>query len=738
MTRRFTAIAARGTEGALAAEIAELLEIDVESLTIDAGAVHFESELDAAYRVALASRISSRVLLPLFEREVYDADELYEEVRRYLWERELDPETTFAIEAAIGARRRDLHARYVVQRVKDGVVDRLREVYGERPDVDREDPDVRIHVYFGETATLSIDLFGPLHRRGVRQPGAAAPLRENLAAAILRLSGWWTSEGPAGPLFDPMCGSGTLLVEAGWIARRRAPGLSPPGSPRPRLGGWKRHEPAAFGAELTRLESLELEQSPVLIAGSDEDEATVALARQTLRAAGLSQVRVRVAELADAEPPAVPEGQVGHLVTNPPYGERLGEVAELRYLYERIGDTLKARWGGWQAHLFCGRPELLKRVGLKTSARHPLFNGPLEARLASYAIRAAKGGGGAIGEGRPVGWRKLSPEAEGFANRVRKNQKALNKWVAREGIEAYRLYDADMPEYKVAVDVYGDQVLVQEYSRPRRVDPRDAERRLDDVVRALPELLDVPREQVHLRVRERQRDGGQYERRGRSGAQRGGSARHEPASSADTRFPVREGELRFLVDLGSYLDTGLFLDHRDVRGWVRDHVAERAEREGRQLRVLNLFAYTASVSVYAAAAGARTTSVDLSGTYLDWAKDNFRLDDIDPRAHFFIRADVLRWLEDERHGPRFDLVFVNPPSFSRSKSMRGDFDLTRDQGHLLGLARMRVAPGGTLLFTTHRRDFELDAGLARNATELTDLVPRDFRGNPFRAWRFGG
>lgn len=719
MTRRFTAIAARGTEVALAEELAELLgrPVDDPSLEPASGAVHFEAELGDAYRVVLGTRVASRVLLPLFVREVEDADELYEEVRRYLWERELDPDISLAVEVALGGKRRDLHARYVVQRTKDGIVDRLREVYGDRPDIDRDDPDLRVHVHFADTATVSIDLHGPLHRRGVRQKGARAPLRENLAAAILRLSGWWSSEGVAGPLHDPMCGSGTFLVEAGWIARRRPPGFGPPGAARPRCGGWKRHDREAWDAAIASLAAAEIDRAPVSISGSDADPEAVELARRTLRAAGLPEVKVARRELAEASPPEVPAGQRGYLVVNPPYGERLGEVAELRYLYEDLGDALKANWGGWSAHVFCGRPELLKRVGLKSSRRHPLFNGPLEARLASYAIRAARGNR----EGPNVGWRKLSPEAETFANRIRKKRKKFKSWVKRDGLEVYRLYDADMPEFNVAVDIYGDHLLVQEYARPRKVDPHDAERRLDDVMRVLPEIFEIPREQVHLRVREVQRDGSQYERRG------------APQRDADDRFAVREGELSFWVDLVSYLDTGLFLDHREVRRWVRDFVAER----GGEVRVLNLFAYTASVSVYAAAAGARTTNVDLSANYLEWGEENFRLNDISVRGHSFVRADVLRWLEDERRGPRFDLVFVNPPSFSRSKAMRGDFDLTRDHRHLLGLARMRVAPGGTLLFTTHRRDLELASDLARDAEELPGLVPPDFRGAPFRAWRFG-
>ncbi|HJK92667.1 MAG: bifunctional 23S rRNA (guanine(2069)-N(7))-methyltransferase RlmK/23S rRNA (guanine(2445)-N(2))-methyltransferase RlmL, partial [Myxococcales bacterium] len=536
--------------------------------------------------------------------------------------------------------------------------------------------------------------------------GAAAPLRESLAAAILRLAGWRPGE----PLVDPMCGSGTFLAEAAGRVRDVAPGLSR------RLGGWKGHEGAAWSALVRdardRKDAAALR--PLQLHGRDADPEAVAMAREALLRAGFPDLPVQVQALEDQ---AAPEGPPGHVLVNPPYGERLGARGELVFLYARLGDVLKRRFPGWTAHVLAGEPDLLKHVGLRADAKRTLFNGPLEARLATYRIHA-RAPESAPEEG--PGWRKASEESQAFANRVKKNRTRLGRWAKRHGIHVWRVYDADIPEFNVAVDLYeGVGVVVQEYARPKKVDPMVADRRLRDVMLRVPELLDVDEKDVHLRVRAKQ-GAGQYGKRADEGE------RHE----------VIEAGLRFGVNLTDYLDTGLFADQRELRARAAEAAGERGGEEGGGARFLNLFAYTCSASVHAAARGASTTSVDLSRTYLDWGEESFRRNGLDPAAHAFVRADVERFLADVGSA-RWDVIYLNPPSFSRSKAMEGDFVVARDHGPLIEAAMKALAPGGVLFFSTHARGFRLDDALERRF-DVRDIgrevVPRDFQRSPFRAY----
>jgi 23S rRNA (guanine2445-N2)-methyltransferase / 23S rRNA (guanine2069-N7)-methyltransferase len=335
----------------------------------------------------------------------------------------------------------------------------------------------------------------------------------------------------------------------------------------------------------------------------------------------------------------------------------------------------------------------------------------------------------------------MNAGAEMLANRLRKNRRLLGGWATREGITCYRLYDADLPEYAVAIDLY--QALdaavlgeagqagpdarrhapavwahVQEYAPPASVDAERAAARLRDVGALLPDVLGVPPDHVVLKVRQRQRGLAQYERQAASGE----------------FLEVGEGGLRFLVNLRDYLDTGLFLDHRPTRAMIR------AEARGR--RFLNLFAYTGTASVYAAAGGAAsTTSVDMSAVYLDWARRNMTLNGLtDAGRHHFARADCLRWLA-EAPPARFDLIFLDPPTFSTSKRMgERTLDAQRDHVALIRAAVRLLAPAGLLFFSTNFRRFRMDRPALADLV-LEDLtaatIPRDFARNPkiHACWR---
>ncbi len=281
-----------------------------------------------------------------------------------------------------------------------------------------------------------------------------------------------------------------------------------------------------------------------------------------------------------------------------------------------------------------------------------------------------------------------------FANRLRKNAKHRRKWASRQGVSCYRLYDYDIPEVPLIVDTYEGRLHIATYDDQP-----------DELLDAACEALQVEQADAFVKVRRRQRGKDQYERMGREQAV----------------FQVAEGGLRFWVNLSDYLDTGLFLDHRQTRALIRDRVAGK--------RVLNLFAYTGSFSVYAAAGGGLVTTVDLSATYLDWAADNLRINEL-PEGDLR-REDVVQWLEASRE--RWDLIVLDPPTFSNSKRMQGTFDVQRDHRWLVGLCLERLTPGGELWFSTNARRFSMGVE-AEDWTGRT--VPPDFKQRrPHRCWR---
>jgi 23S rRNA (guanine2445-N2)-methyltransferase / 23S rRNA (guanine2069-N7)-methyltransferase len=689
------ATCAKGLEAVLAEELKELGVADGKAAT---GGVYFEGGLEAGYRACLGSRVASRVLLPLAKFDAPDEEALYRGVRAIDWAAHLGPDATLAVDFTT-TRSRIAHSHYGALKTKDAIVDRLRDERGTRPSVNTQSPDVRINVHLAnDVAELAIDLSGEsLHRRGYRR-GGPAPLKENLAAGILRLAGWPEAARAGKPFLDPMCGSGTLVIEAAWMAAERAPGLS-----RSRFGfhGWLGHDAKLWKRILAEAQAHRVEiVAP--IAGRDADPRAIAAAK-----AHAERARVAIDLAVQPLEALAPVGdRPGVLVVNPPYDERLEADADL---YQQLGDLLRRRMLGWSTFVLSGNPELASHIGLKPKRRHVLFNGAIECRLLEIPIadKAVEIEG--------PNWRRArelpTAGAEMFANRLRKVAKHWDRWAEREGIHCYRVYDADLPEYAVAIDRYEDAVHVQEYQPPSTIEPHLAEARVRDVMRAIPEILDV--KEVHLKVRRRQKRGGQYEKQ----------------SEASAIKKVREGGHTFLVNLSDYLDTGLFLDHRRLRAMIGEM------SQGK--RFLNLFAYTATATVYAQKGGARsTTSVDLSNTYLDWARENFRLNGMDGEL---LRADVLEYLPSEKR--RFDLIFMAPPTFSNSKGMESTLDVQRDHVQLIEGAARLLAPGGVLLFSNHFRRFKMAPDIMREGLTAENLtnktIPKDFGRNPriHNAWK---
>lgn len=700
-----------GLESVLAGELRALRAGRVRE---QRAGVSFIADLESASRVLLWSRVASRVLLRVAEVDAPDPDALYEALLGVAWEDHIPAEGTLAVDV-VASRSPISHTGFATLRVKDAIVDRLRERSGKRPDIDTVRPDVRVNVALrGTRATVSIDLAGDgLHRRGYRAPGeqAAAPLKENLAAGVLLLAEWPRIAREGGAFVDPMCGSGTLVLEAAGLACDLAPGL---GRDYFGMDGWLGRDGDVWQrvvSDATERMRDGIAHAPGLL-GSDLDTRALKLATASASRAGLAAVvRFEKRDALRAVPP--PGAETGLVAFNPPYGERIGEVADLRALYAGVGERLRESFAGWSVCVISAASELVPAMGLAITAEHPAYNGKIPVTV-SVATAASVS---------PEGTEIVVSESEGvrqLVNRLRKNVRHLGKWARRTGVTCYRVYDADLAEYAVAVDVYhgagrdeGTTLAhVAEYAPPATVEPHVASRRLSEAVATVAEVLEIPASDVYLKVRRRQKGSAQYVRQ-----------------AAERRtLTVSEGGLLFEVNLSDYLDTGLFLDHRITRGLVRDMASGT--------RFLNLYGYTGTASVYAASGGAvSTTTVDLSQTYLEWAARNMAMNGFEGRSHTRIRDDVTAWLESpaaRKAGP-FDLVFCDPPTFSNSKRMDGTFDVQRDHADLIGLVLPLVAPGGTLLFSTNRRRFRFDAG-ALGDMEWADItaatIPADFERTP--------
>ncbi|PWV61657.1 bifunctional 23S rRNA (guanine(2069)-N(7))-methyltransferase RlmK/23S rRNA (guanine(2445)-N(2))-methyltransferase RlmL [Plasticicumulans acidivorans] len=710
----YFATAPKGVEPLLAAELRALGAADVREAR---GGVSFAGELAVAYRACLWSRTANRILLPLAHIAAGDADALYAGIAALPWEQHLDPQGTLAVDFVSSGTSGIRHTQYGAQRSKDAICDRLRERFGVRPSVDREAPDLRINVHaVGEHADVAIDLSGDsLHRRGYRSDGALAPLKENLAAALLLKAGWADIAAAGGGLLDPMCGSGTFVIEAALIAADIAPGLG-----RSDWGfyGWQQHQPQLWRAlveEARARRAAGLARPLPALVGSDHESRAIRAALANAENAGLhGRVHFETRELAAA---VAPKGAPGLLIVNPPYGERLGEVEALAATYALLGDRLKTVFKGWQAAVFTGNPELGKRMGLRAHKTHSFYNGPIACKLLRFTVDDAAFVDRDAADRRQrehTLQQALAGGGEALLNRLQKNLRTLGRWANREGIECYRLYDADIPEYAIAVDLYGEWVHVQEYEAPRSIDADKAQQRLQQAMTILPHALGIPAERIALKVRRRQKGSAQYERQ---------------ASRGDY-LEVHEGPARLWVNLFDYLDTGLFLDHRITRA----RVGELARGQD----FLNLFAYTGAATVHAALAGARsTTTVDMSATYLDWAQANMELNGLTGPEHRYERADCLAWLERARG--RFGTIFLDPPTFSNSKRMEDTFDVQRDHVRLIRAALRLLTPDGVLVFSNNHRRFRLDTEALADL-QIEDIsartIPKDFERNPriHRCW----
>ncbi|BCN94003.1 ribosomal RNA large subunit methyltransferase K/L [Thiomicrorhabdus immobilis] len=697
--------------------------------------VTFEGSLEVGYRSCLWSRLANRIFITVLETELESQEELTEQVAKVDWQKHMDEFGTFAVSFSGKGMGID-HSHYGALKIKDGIVDFFRGITNNRPKVDTDNPELRVHGHLNRNQlTLSIDLVGySLHKRGYREgQQVKAPLKENVAAALLMRAGWPEIAKQGGSLYDPMCGSGTFLVEAAMMASDLAPGLEK--ANHMLLNTWKQHDSKLWSSLIEEAEAREAEGLRNLpdIYGSDASHKSLDIAEEAIHNAGYLD-SIEIKQMTVEQGRRWGDWQPGLVITNPPYGERLGEIEEVKTIYKALGTYLKNEFEGWQGAVLTCNPELGMYLGLKAKRSHNFFNGAMECKLFRFDITpefhrepAVKGGANLVQEVSNVMPELASSEgAIMVANRIKKNLKQLRKWAKSHEISAYRVYDADLPEYAISIDFYqtedaGEWLIVNEYAAPKTVDKAKAKKRLHEALAALPEVFPtVPKEQIVFKVRSRQ----------------SGTSQYEKLDDSRDFHTVIENGAKIRVNFTDYLDTGLFLDHRDVRALVAQKSVGKS--------LLNLFCYTATATVEAAVMGAKSSlSVDMSKTYLYWAEHNLMHNKADTSHHKFKQADVLDWLKTESENPteKFDVIFLDPPSFSTSKRMEGTLDIQRDHVTLVNQALALLNPNGVLIFSNNLRKFKLDNEAfsnvnIENITQKT--MPRDFQRNSkiHQAWLF--
>jgi 23S rRNA (guanine2445-N2)-methyltransferase / 23S rRNA (guanine2069-N7)-methyltransferase len=725
------ATAASGTEAIVKRELAAL---GYTARTTTPGRLLFRGDAAAICRTNLWLRVAERILIRVGSFPAADFDALFDGTMALPWEQWLPRDAEFPVRGR--SHRSQLSSVPACQRsVKRAIVERLRKAHGVET-LPETGAIYSIEISLrDDMATLTLDTTGiGLHKRGYRPLVGEAQLRETLAAAMVQLTFWR----PGRVLADPFCGTGTIPIEAALIGRNIAPGIHR----RFACESWP-----TFGAEQWRL-ARENARDTVLPAlterlmAYDINAETLSLARYHAQQAGVADdIHWQQRPFSELRAKA----EYGCIVTNPPYGERMGDDREIVELYQSFPLVLR-RLPTWSHYILSSRPDLEDLVGQRATRRRKLYNGSIECTYYQFhgprpsrdgVVRSADDASHqtadeslesshaddshfeppprnppakkAVERAPAFGGLQESAtrQAEEFANRLRNRARHFRRWPTKRGITCFRLYERDVPDVPLVVDRYEDALHIAEFARPHDRSPAQHADWLDLMARTASKVLEVPRERVFLKFRDRQRGVDQYQRVDDRGA----------------RFVVNEGGLKFAVNLSDYVDTGLFLDHRNTRQMVRERAAGK--------RFLNLFSYTGSFTAYAAAGGAATTtSVDKSSTYTDWTRENLELNGFAGVAHNIVRSDIKAFLNGLRPVEKWDLAVVDPPTFSNTKGMEVDWDVQCDHADLLQRLAAHIVPGGSVFFSTNFRRFKLDeAGLGdysvRDITRQT--IPEDFR-----------
>jgi len=705
----------------------ELEELGYQANVISPGWIRFEADLRGICRANMWLRTADRVVIEINSFECKDFDMLFETTKAIHWDKWIPKDGQFVVTGR--SIQSQLSSVPACQRtVKKAMAESLLKAH--RTTVLPETGSLhKVEIALvKDQAWLLLDTTGPsLHKRGYRPATATAPIKETLAAAMVQLSFW----NPDRPLLDPFCGTGTIPIEAALIGRNMAPGMY-------------RDFPSAEWQCIAkdtwrdvRTEALDLMKQPgsERLLGTDNDERILIAARKNAALAGVADdIHFQQREFKDL----LSKREHGCLITNPPYGERMGDPEEVEQLYRSIPETLK-RLPTWSHYIITSYPKFERLIQKEADRRRKLYNGRIECTYYQFhgprpgtvvdrkrvevsesqteqtsplALKAAEEPTAVFGGD----LQKTVEQCEIFSNRLAKRARHLRRWPTKRGITCLRLYERDIPEIPLVVDRYEDHLHIVEFDRPHERDLAQHADWLEKLVETASQTLDIPKDQIFLKQKHR----------------KSGSEQHQRVDKASYELRVQEGGLTFIVNLSDYVDTGLFLDHRQTRDMVRKQASGK--------RVLNLFGYTGAFTVYAIDGGASSTvTVDLSKNYLSWAHRNLLANEYPTDNHQFVRADAMEFVTEMASPNEFDIAIVDPPTFSNSKRLETDWDIQRQHVELLNATLAAIKPGGMIYFSTNFRRFKLDED-ALHSTSIVEIskhtIPEDYRNRRIhRCWK---
>ncbi|MCD4823805.1 MAG: bifunctional 23S rRNA (guanine(2069)-N(7))-methyltransferase RlmK/23S rRNA (guanine(2445)-N(2))-methyltransferase RlmL [Phycisphaerae bacterium] len=699
----------------------ELLELGFPDVRVySPGRILFRAGLEGLVRANLWLRTAERVLLVIGSFDASDFGELFDRTRELPWQQWIPADGKFPVQGR--SHKSQLSSVPACQKiVKKAIVENLLAAHG-TSELPETGATYSVEIAIREdVAMLTIDTSGAgLHKRGYRAAAGPAPLKETLAAAMVQLSFW----NPDRPLIDPFCGSGTIPIEAALIGRNIAPGLNRPFA----AEEWPAIPNHHWQNERQNARDLIKPSLPLRIIGTDIEPKALSLSSHHAELAGVAgDIHFQCSPFDEL----TTSREYGCVICNPPYGRRFEKGPEIAAIYRSMPDVFR-RLKTWSFYVLTS-VDLEATLGQSADRRRKLYNGRIECTYYQFHGPRPPKNSAILQEHPPqspeqddqaeekpaaaFGGLKInaSAQVDMFVNRLRKNARHLRRWPDK-GITCYRLYDRDIPEIPLAVDIYEGRLHIAEYERPHDRTQAEQADWIDLLAKAAGEVLDIPRKNIYVKRRQRQKGAEQYRK----------------FSQTASVCTVHEGGLKFEVNLSDYLDTGLFLDHRVTREMVRKASPGK--------RMLNLFAYTGAFSVYAAAGGAAATkTVDLSNTYLDWAGRNLLANGYEGPQHKLVRADAMKFLREHAPGEHYDIAVIDPPTFSNSKGAQDIFDVQRDYRELLLTTAKLMPAGGVIYFSTNFRRFKLDpdtlAGLdVREISRQT--IPDDFRNKRIhRCWR---
>lgn len=677
----------------------ELIQLGAEEVAEGLAGVHATATTATWLNVVMWSRLANRVYLKLASAQCANKKDLYAAIAAIQWS-PLCNEIPKTLSIKFNGTNKELNnSHFASQVTKDAICDQLNEAYGFRPKVVSSDGHLSVYARLKyKQLDIYQDITGQsLHQRGYRGVNTLAPLKENLAAAILIRAGWPEAANQNHNLIDPMCGSGTLLTEGWQMACDMAPNA--------RIKSHALFTWHGFNAQLWTKMMMAAEQRAELgqasfkgqIIGVDHHKDSISQANKNL--ANLPHTKRISFQYQTLDKFRIPPRN-NLIVCNPPYGVRL----QKNYLssWVQLRDWLAAKVNDAKAAVLTPDEAKGWLLGYRATQSYALLNGAIPIQLRLFEV--TNGNKLSLPEGQLFA---LPAAAQMLANRLKKNKNQLQNWLDKNAIEAYRLYDADIPEYAVAIDCYQNHIHIQEYQAPKTIDEKKAVMHLNHVMLAVQSVLQPKIEKIHLKTRQKQKDKQQYNK----------------LNEEEDRFVITEQGRKYLIDLEQYLDTGLFLDHR----WLRNHIQKISKNK----QVLNLFSYTGAISVAAAHGGAQSVvSVDTSKTYLKWAEENFALNGLRQQKHRFVRSDVMHFLA--RCSETFDVIVTDPPTFSNSHSRDEDWSVQKDHAKMIEAAMKLLNNGGVLFFSNNFRKFSLDIELKekyniKNITESS--FDPDYKGS---------